>query len=237
MKVVILGATSAIAHEVAKRYAADRATLVLVARNTAKLDAVANDLRVRGATVETFVADLADRTRDEAIVAAAGSGIDVVLIAHGDLPDQRAVDRDPRAQVANFDLNATSFIALAAQFANVLESAKEGTLAIIGSVAGDRGRRSNYTYGAAKAAIDTYCEGLRARLRESNVALVLLKPGWIDTPMTAGMKKNPLFASAATAGKQIHAAIAAKRAVAYIPRFWRWISLIVRLLPARLVKF
>ena len=155
--------------------------------------------------------------------------VDVVLIAHGTLPDQRAIDDDPVAQVKTFELNATSFISLATLFAN-----RTKTLAIIGSVAGDRGRRSNYVYGAAKAALHAYCEGLRGR-GVTNV--VLIKPGWIDTPMTAHMRKNPLFASAAAAGKQIHDAIVGGRAVVYVPWFWRWISLIVRMLPAKLVKF
>lgn len=236
MRVAIIGATSGIAQEVAKLYAAERATLFLVARDAAKLDAVANDLRVRGAVVETFVADLADRARDEAIVRAAGEP-DVVLIAHGSLPDQQAIDGDARAQSEAFALNATSFIALLAHFANVLERKRGGVLAAIGSVAGDRGRRSNYVYGAAKAAVHAYCEGLRARLAEANVALVLIKPGWVDTPMTRGMKKNPLFASAKSVARGIHTAIAKRRADVYLPGFWRWISLLVRMLPARLVKF
>jgi short-subunit dehydrogenase len=238
MRVAIIGATSAIAQEVAKLYARDRASLFLVGRDAAKLDAVAADLRVRGAAaVEPFIADLADRSRDAAIVAAAGDEIDLVLIAHGSLPDQRAIDRDARAQVEAFELNATSFVALIAEFANMLERRKRGTIAVIGSVAGDRGRRSNYVYGAAKAAVHAYCEGLRGRLAESGVRLVLIKPGWVDTPMTAGMKKNPLFASAASAARQIHAATNAGRAVTYVPGYWRWISLVVRMLPARLVKF
>jgi short-subunit dehydrogenase len=108
---------------------------------------------------------------------------------------------------------------------------------VIGSVAGDRGRRSNYVYGAAKAAVHAYCDGLRNRLAESNVALVLIKPGWVDTPMTANVKKNALFASAPNAARAIYNAIAARRATVYVPGFWRWISLIVRMLPARLVKF
>lgn len=236
MKVVIIGATSAIAQEVAKLYAAEGATLFLVGRNEAKLLAVASDLRVRGATdVTTFVADLADRSRDAEIVAKAGEAIDVVLLAHGSLPDQRTIESDPAAQGEEFALNATSYVALAGHFANVLRSG--AVLAVIGSVAGDRGRRSNYVYGAAKAAVDTYCEGLRARLAESNVAVVLIKPGWVDTPMTASMKKNPLFASARRAARDIHDAIRGRRAVAYVPWFWRWISLLVRMLPARLVKF
>jgi len=237
MRVAIIGATSAIAREVANLYAAEGATLFLVARNEASLLAVASDLRTRGATdVETFLADLTDRTRDESLLAAAGTP-DIVLIAHGTLPDQRAVEQDVTALTEAFTLNATSVIALTAHFAKILERARRGTLAVIGSVAGDRGRRSNYVYGAAKAAVHTYCEGLRGRLAESNVAVVLVKPGWVDTPMTAGIRKNALFASSASVGRGIHTAIRRRRGTVYVPGYWRWISLIVRMLPARLVKF
>lgn len=237
MNVTMIGATSAIAQEVARLYAAEGAKLFLVGRNEAKLMAVASDLRVRGADdVSIYVADLAGRTHDDAIVAAAGTP-DVVLIAHGSLPYQRAIDTDAVAQAAEFDLNATSVIALAAQFANVLERARGGTLAVIGSVAGDRGRRSNYVYGAAKAAVHAYCEGLRGRLAEAGVAVVLIKPGWVDTPMTSGIRKNLLFASAATVAKGIHRAIDARRSTVYLPGYWRWISLVVQMMPARFVKF
>jgi decaprenylphospho-beta-D-erythro-pentofuranosid-2-ulose 2-reductase len=237
MKVVIIGATSAIAQEVAKLYSSAGASLFLVARDESKLQAVAADLRVRGAAgVETFVADLADRSRDAAIVTAAGIP-DVVLIAHGSLPDQRVVERDAAAQVAEFELNATSIIALTAHFANVLEHNRRGTLAVIGSVAGDRGRRSNYIYGAAKAAVHAFCEGLRGRLAEAGVNVVLIKPGWVDTPMTSAMKKNPLFASAASIARGIERAITKGQGTVYVPGYWRWISLLVQMLPAKLVKF
>lgn len=238
MRVSIIGATSAIAQEVAKAYAERGASLFLVARDEAKLLAVASDVRVRGAaSVDAHVADLADRAAHEAIVRAAGDALDVVLIAHGSLPDQHAIDRDATAQAEAFDLNATSVISIAAYFANALERARHGTLAVIGSVAGDRGRRSNYVYGAAKAAIHAYCDGIRGRLSEAGVAVVLIKPGWVDTPMTAGMKKNPLFASARRVGRGIVAAIDARRGTVYLPWFWRWISLVVRMMPARLVRF
>ena len=238
MKVVIMGATSAIAQEVAKLYANAGASLFLVARNEAKLLAVASDLRVRGALdVDTFVADLADRSLHAEIVAAAGESPDVVLIAHGSLPDQRAIDTDPIAQAAAFDLNATSVIAIAAHFANVLERNRRGTLAVIGSVAGDRGRRSNYVYGAAKAATHAFCDGLRGRLAAAGAHVVLIKPGWVDTPMTSAIKKNPLFVSAASVAKSIHRAISARRGTVYVPGYWRWISLVVRMLPAKLVRF
>jgi decaprenylphospho-beta-D-erythro-pentofuranosid-2-ulose 2-reductase len=238
MNVVIVGATSAIAQEVAKLYAAEGATLLLVGRNEAKTLAVASDLRVRGADdVTTFIADLADVSRHAAIAAAMPGTIDVVLLAHGTLPDQRALDADPSRQAEAFQVNATSVLSLAGHFAARMEAARHGVLAVIGSVAGDRGRRSNYVYGAAKAAIDTYCQGLRARLAEAGVGVVLIKPGWVDTPMTAGMRRNPLFASAARVARVIHGAIARRRAVVYAPGFWRWISLVVRMMPARLVKF
>jgi short-subunit dehydrogenase len=160
-----------------------------------------------------------------------------VLNAHGTLPDQRGIDTDAIAQVDAFELNATSVIALAAHFANVLERNRKGTLAVIGSVAGDRGRRSNYVYGAAKAAIHAYCVGLRGRLAEAGVHVVVIKPGWVDTPMTSAIKKNPLFASAASVAKGIERAIASGRGVVYLPGYWRWISLIVQLLPSKFVKF
>lgn len=229
MNIVILGATSAIAQETARCFAAEGASFFLVARDAAKCAIVAADLRARGAAgAETFIADLADFSRHAEIANAAPQALDLVLIAHGQLPNQRAIDDDPAAQVASFELNATSFISLATHFAN-----RTKTLAVIGSVGGDRGRAANYVYGAAKAALHTYCEGLRAR----GVNVVLIKPGWVDTPMTANMRKNPLFASAQTAGRLIHDAIVANRAVVYVPWFWRWISLIVRMLPARFIRF
>ena len=237
MKIAIIGATSAIAHATAMTFAEEHADVFLVARDAAKLAAVAADLTARGAPhVEQFVADLGDLARHAAIVAAAG-GVDVVLVAHGSLPDQQAIDRDPAAQIAAFQLNATSVISIGASFANVLESRKAGTLAVIGSVAGDRGRRSNYVYGAAKAAIHTWCDGMRPRLRAAGANVLLIKPGWVDTPMTRGMKKNPLFADTRTVGRGIHDAIVARKGVIYLPHFWRWISAIVRMLPERLVKF
>lgn len=234
MRVVIIGATSAIAQEFAKLYPGHE--LLLVARDAAKLDAVAKNLVVFRIEPQTLVADLADRSHDEAIVKAAGSP-DIVLIAHGSLPDQRNVERDIDTQCAEFDLNATSVIALSAHFANVLEQQRRGTLAVIGSVAGDRGRRSNYIYGAAKAAVHAFCEGLRGRLAEAGAHVVLIKPGWVDTPMTAGMKKNPLFASPQRVAKDIVRAIESHRGIAYTPGYWRWIALVVKMLPARFVKF
>jgi len=237
VRIAVIGATSSIAQAAAAAFAEEHAEFFLVARNAAKLAAVAADLTARGASgVEELVVDLGDLVGHPAIVAAAGD-VDVVLIAHGSLPDQRAVDRQPQAQIEAFHLNATSAISIAASFANVLESRGAGTLAVIGSVAGDRGRRSNYVYGAAKAAIHAWCDGARPRLKAAGANVLLVKPGWVDTPMTRGMKKNLLFVDACGVGRGIHDAIVARKSVVYLPRFWRWISAVVRLLPERLVKF
>jgi decaprenylphospho-beta-D-erythro-pentofuranosid-2-ulose 2-reductase len=238
VKIAILGATSAIAHETAKCFAAEGARFFLVARNGEKLEAVAADLRVRGAAeVITAIADLGDFSRHGMLSAAAGRDVDVVLIAHGVYPEQRDMDRDPDAQRAAFELNANSVISLAASFANVLEDNRRGTLAVIGSVAGDRGRRTNYVYGAAKAAVHAYCEGLRGRLREANVNVLTIKPGWVDTPMTARIRKNKFYATASSVGRGIHDAIQARAEVVYLPKFWRWIAVILRIIPSRLVRF
>lgn len=239
-RVLIAGATSAIAAATARRFAADGALLFLAARDAAKLAAVADDLRVRGAArVETFVVDLADVDRHAELFEAAASafgGLDVVLVAWGTLPDQAAVEADARATVDALHTNAVSTIAFLARAANVLEAQRSGCLAAITSVAGDRGRRSNYTYGAAKAALIAFLAGLRARLHAAGVAVVDLRPGPIDTPMTAHFRKGPLFIGADRAGALVHAAIRARRDVAYIPGFWRWIMLGVRMLPEGVMK-
>jgi decaprenylphospho-beta-D-erythro-pentofuranosid-2-ulose 2-reductase len=238
MKVAIIGATSGIAKEVAKIYAALGATLFLVARDGEKLDSVERDLRARGAEqVERYLSDLADLSLHDAIVSAAGARPDIVVVAHGVLPDQSKVDNDPRAQVEAFELNATSVISLVARFATVMEAQRSGVLVVIGSVAGDRGRRSNYVYGSAKAAIHAYCDGLRSRLAKAGVSLVLVKPGWVDTPMTVRSKKNALYVHPEAIARGIEKAIERRSATVYLPGYWRWISLLVRLLPARFVKF
>ena len=237
--VVILGATSGIAQPVARLFAAGGAALLLAGRDAAKLNAVAEDLRVRGARrVETFVIDFDDVGRHDAVVAAAQAlgRVDAVLIAFGTLPDQLAIDRDAEGQVRGFETNATTVISLGARFANVLEDAKGGMLAVIGSVAGDRGRRKVYVYGAAKAAVHAYFEGLRGRLARSGVKVLVIKPGWVDTPMTARLRKNFLYATADAAGAAIHRAMIDGREEVYVPGFWRWIMLLIRALPVGVMK-
>jgi decaprenylphospho-beta-D-erythro-pentofuranosid-2-ulose 2-reductase len=239
-RVLIVGATSAIATETARVYAAYGARLFLTGRHAERLDAVAADLTVRGAAaVETAVLDVTDRGRCAAVAEQAWQafgGLDVALIAHGLLPDQARAQASADDALAAMDVNLLSAVALLTPLANRFEASGRGCIAVIGSVAGDRGRQSNYIYGAAKGGLDRFLQGLRNRLYHVGVAVVTLKPGFVDTPMTAGMRQGPLFASARRAGRAVHRAIERRRDVAYIPWFWRPIMAIVRALPEPIFK-
>jgi len=239
-RVLIVGATSAIAMETARAYAAYGARLFLTGRDPGRLDGVAGDLRVRGAgAVETAVLDVTDRRRGAEVIEAAWvafDGLDVALLAHGVLPDQARCQSTADDALAAMEVNFMSTVALLTPLANRFEAARAGCIAVISSVAGDRGRQSNYVYGSAKGGLDRFLEGLRNRLFRSGVAVVTLKPGFVDTPMTAGMRQGPLFASARRAGRAVHRAIERRQNVAYIPWFWRPIMAIVRALPEPIFK-
>ena len=190
-RVLVLGATSAIAQQVARLYADRGAELFLVARNEERLGAVADDLRVRGASVETAIADLDDPARHDELLA-------------------RAAQR--------------------------LEAQGSGCIAALSSVAGDRGRGSNLVYGAAKAGLTAFLSGLRNRLSGAGVRVVTVKPGFVDTPMTDHLPKNPLYASPERVARDVVRAIEGGADVVYTPWWWRWVMLAVRLVPERLFK-
>jgi decaprenylphospho-beta-D-erythro-pentofuranosid-2-ulose 2-reductase len=154
-----------------------------------------------------------------------------VLIAHGTLPDQRRCEESVAETLAALEVNLTATIALLTLLANRFEAARQGCIAVITSVAGDRGRQSNYVYGAAKGGVERFLQGLRNRLFRSGVAVITIKPGFVDTPMTAGVVKNALFASPRRVGRAIYRAIEARRRVVYIPWFWRPIMFLVTALP------
>ncbi len=240
MNVVIVGATSAIAYETAKNFAADGAHLYLVARNDERLAAVADDLRVRGARdVETYLLDVNDMERhqemfDQALTAL--DGLDMLLIAHGTLGDQRKCELSVDETMKELRTNALSVISLLTIAANYFEQRKKGCIAVISSVAGDRGRQSNYVYGTAKAAVSTFLQGLRGRLAKSGVSVVTIKPGFVDTPMTAAHKKGLLFAQPDVVGRGIYRAMMQSKEVVYLPGFWRPIMFVVRSIPERIFK-
>jgi short-subunit dehydrogenase len=239
--VLIVGGSSAIATACARRWAGQGANLFLAGRHEIRLEAVAQDLRVRGAgKVATHVLDMNDHLQHAAMLDAYRSEfgqIDIVLIAHGSLPDQTQCERDVGAALRELSTNAISTIALLTLLASVFERQGSGTIAVIASVAGDRGRPSNYVYGAAKAAVATFCEGLRARLFKSGARVLTIKPGFVDTPMTAGLSlPGPLVASPERVAADIVRAIERGKDTLYTPWFWSGIMLIIRSLPRFVFK-
>lgn len=235
--VLILGATSAIAERFARLRAERGDRLLLVGRDAGRLAAIAADLTARGAqAAETLALDLAAPADG---FAAAFKGmverlghVDVMLLAYGVLGDQAAAAADPEETLRLLTVNMTSACAWAGLAAEHMEGRGRGTIAAIGSVAGDRGRRSNYVYGAAKGGLALFLEGLAHRFAGTEVRVVTVKPGFVDTPMTAAFdKKGPLWASPDKVAADIQAAVAKGRPVVYTPWFWWGIMRIIRALP------
>jgi decaprenylphospho-beta-D-erythro-pentofuranosid-2-ulose 2-reductase len=240
-KILIIGATSAIAEATARLFATRGDALFLVARNAEHLRVVAADLNVRGAMrAATATLDVADFAAHQAVLDQAErelGGIDIVLIAHGTLSDQVRCQTSVDALRREFDVNAVSTLALLTTLANRLETQRRGTLAVISSVAGDRGRQSNYVYGSAKAALSAFLGGLRQRLAKANVNVLTIKPGFVDSPMTAGIaNKGALWAQPDTVAAGIVKAIDRERSIVYLPWFWRWIMLVIRHIPEPVFK-
>lgn len=240
-KVLIVGATSAIATACARLWAEQGAEFFLVARNDEKLEQTAADLKVRGAKAVTLHnMDATDFAAHPAMLEdclKALSQIDIALIAHGTLPDQKVCEQDVSIALQEFVNNGTSVIALLTRLASQFETQRCGTLAVIASVAGDRGRPSNYLYGSAKAAVSTFCEGLRARLFKVGVHVITIKPGFVDTPMTKNLAlPAALVAKPEAVGLQIVNGIERKRSTLYAPGFWALIMLIIRSIPQPIFK-
>lgn len=239
-KVVIIGATSAIAEATARLYAARGAKLFLVARNEARLQDIAADLRVRGSQDVFFASlDVNDVERHADIIAQIWSSleqVDVLLVAHGTLPDQAQCEASVEVALKEFATNATSTIALLTAMAPRFETQHAGVMGVISSVAGDRGRQSNYLYGAAKAAVTAFSSGLRQRMAKVGVNVLTIKPGFVDTPMTRDFKKGALWAKPDAIAKGIVHAADRGRSVVYLPWFWLPIMLIIRHIPEFVFK-
>jgi decaprenylphospho-beta-D-erythro-pentofuranosid-2-ulose 2-reductase len=239
-RVLIIGATSAIAQEVAKIYAIDGSQIFLVARNSQKLEQVAQDLIVRGAdSIEMLSLDLADFERHEEIVTSTDKllgGIDIALIAHGTLPDQKACEINVHDTLQELQINFLSTVSLLTLLANYFEKQGSGCIAVISSVAGDRGRQSNYVYGAAKGGLSIFLQGLRNRLSKAGICVLTIKPGFVITPMTAEFKKGILWAQPKKVANDIVSAIRKRKNVLYVPWFWRWIMLVIRAIPENIFK-
>jgi len=237
-RIVIVGATSAIAEHCARLWLEKQpADLTLVGRDAQRIKRVATDLKVRSpeSEIRTVQAEFLDpeaiKVTVENIVQS--GDVDVVLIAHGSLPDQADCQDDLTACREALDVNGVSPVLYAEAFAKRMAKANHGTIALIGSVAGDRGRKSNYVYGAAKGLVTRYAQGLQHRFAGSGVKVVLIKPGPTDTPMTAHLKgKGAKLASVESVAKQIVEGVEAGKPVIYAPGKWWLIMMVIRHLPA-----
>lgn len=235
-RIVILGATSAIAEATARLWAARGDRLVLVARDAVRGETIAADLRVRGAS-EVHVVAL-DCAKADAAAALDGmvaqlGGLDILLLAYGALGEQRALERDPAAAQALIETNFTSAAAWCLAAAAIFETQRSGVMLVIGSVAGDRGRQSNYIYGATKAGLAALVQGIAHRLAPAGARAVIVKPGFVDTPMTAAIaNKGKLWAKPEQVAAAIARAAEKGGPVLYTPGFWQPIMLLVRNVPA-----
>lgn len=240
LRVLIIGATSAIAEATARCYAQRGARIFLVARDSDRLADIAADLRVRGAhEVDSAQLDVNDLAAHASVLERAHQRlgvIDVALIAHGTLPDQTICNASVQKSLSEFATNGTSTIALLAALASIMEGQKQGVLAVISSVAGDRGRQSNYLYGAAKAAVSTFASGLRQRLAKVGVTVLTVKPGFVDTPMTRDFRKSAMWAKPHDVARGIVRSVDRRASVAYLPWFWSPIMLVIRHIPEPVFK-
>lgn len=234
-KVLIVGGTSAMAEACARIWAQRGDALFLAARNEAQLNSVVDDLRTRGAhKVGSKVFDANDFERHAELLAEATAfmgGFDTVLIAHGTLSDQARAQTDQAYAIREISTNGLSVVSLMGLAGEQLAKQGHGAVAVISSVAGDRGRQSNYVYGSAKAMVSAFASGMRQRLSKQGVHIITIKPGFVDSPMTAGFKKGALWAKPEQVAKDITRSIDKGHSIVYTPGFWRLIMLIIKHIP------
>lgn len=235
-RILIFGATSAIAHAFSRLHTNSDTTFFLVARNPKRLEILRQDLIVRGAkSVEVAVADLNDTHKHNQLVKDATDkmkGIDIALIAQGTLSDQKECEKNINIMLEEIQTNFSSPASLLTVLAEAMERQGYGSIAVISSVAGDRGRQSNYVYGSAKGGLSTFVQGLRHRLCMKNINVMVVKPGFVDTPMTADFKKGGfLWAKPEHVAKDIDRSLKKGKVTCYTPWFWKWIMLIIKGIP------
>lgn len=239
-RVLVLGATSGIAIATCRILAEQGASLYLVARNEDKLAVVAGDLDTRGAAyVGTRIADLDDTAGHPAMLAEAINslgGLDVAYIAHGVLGDQAGAEADFAVAEAILHTNFMSAVSVCTWLANYFVKQGAGTLAVLSSVAGDRGRKSNYVYGASKGALNIFLEGLRNRVDREGVNVLTIKPGPTLTPMTEHMPNAKKFATPEKVAAEILRAIEKRKDVVYVPGMWAIIMFVIRSIPEPIFK-
>jgi decaprenylphospho-beta-D-erythro-pentofuranosid-2-ulose 2-reductase len=234
-KILVFGAGSAIAFETLKLFAKDGASFYLCGRDIEGMKKLSDDLNVRGAAeVHYSIFDALDDTSirkaiDDALIKY--PDLDGLFIAYGTLPDQGKCEDDLGEMERAIAVNFTSAAAILTLMASHLEKQGHGSIVVISSVAGDRGRQSNYVYGSAKGALTVFLAGLRHRLSKAGVNVLTVKPGFVDTPMTSDYKKGLLFVKPAVIASGIYDAVRKNKSTVYLPWFWWWIMLIIRNIP------
>lgn len=238
--ILIIGATSALVEATARLWAQEGHHLFLVARDEERIQVIAQDLKVRGAaSVHLNVFDVNNFSEHQKLIEQANKAlgsIDIAFIGHGSLGDQKRCENDFDSILNQLNTNAISVISLLTHITPYFEAQQSGTIAVISSVAGDRGRQSNYVYGTAKGALSIFLQGLRQRLHPSGINVLTIKPGFVDTPMTREFKKNLLWAKPEIVAKKIHRAVLKRRNVVYAPWFWWGIMAIVCFIPEGIYK-
>ncbi|MGI9322923.1 MAG: SDR family oxidoreductase [Pseudomonadales bacterium] len=238
--ILIIGATSAIAEATARLFAQRGDRLYLFGRSQERLYALAGDLMDQGAaSVDCGRLDVNHTADHQRLIDQAFESlprIDIALIAHGTLPNQKACEDDVQACLQELHTNAIGTVSLLTLLANRLERQGSGSIAVITSCAGDRGRQSNYVYGAAKGMVSVFLQGMGNRLHRAGVNVLDIKPGFVDTPMTQHLPKGPLWASPEKIGQGIVSAIEKKKTVAYLPWYWRYIMLAIKLIPESIFR-
>ncbi len=236
---LILGGSSAIARAFARVAAEAGCDVLLAGRDLEDLSRTAQDLRVRyGREAQAIAFDATDLAGHAAFVETVRSRTQRfdVMLAFGLMPTQAAIDADPALGLESVAATYTGAVSILMRLAPALEAQGEGRVLIIGSVAGDRGRARNYVYGSAKAGLHAFAQGLRARLFQSGVRVTTVKPGFIDTAMTFGMRTGPLMASPEACARACLRFASRGRDVAYYPPVWRLIMLVIKLIPEPIMK-
>jgi len=240
LNVLILGATSRIAQSIAAEHAKDGDSILLAARDRDEVKTIASDIQVRHSK-RVLIGDFEATDFDSHAgfiadaVEALGS-IDTAYVVFGAMGEQEESQQDFSAARAVLDVNFTGAVSVSEALAAYMEERGEGTIIGISSVAGDRGRQSNYFYGAAKGGYSLYLQGLRGRLAKSGVHVMTAKLGFIDTPMTYGLKTKIPIASTEATAKALKKAAAKGKNTLYYPWFWRFVMLLIKAIPERTFK-
>jgi short-subunit dehydrogenase len=239
--IVVLGATSAIAHDLCKLHGQAGDHIILVGRNANAISSVSDDISSRSeAEVDQLICDFskpdsyADITTQ---VSKISPTVDIWYVFYGTLPEQSDCEQSVEKTRVALQVNFTSVVDILTEVANDLEKKENGSIVVVSSVAGDRGRLSNYVYGAAKGALTLYLQGLRNRLHKSGVHVMTVKPGFVATPMTAHLNQNGLlWATPDKVAALIYKGVERKKDVIYTPWFWRPIMMIIKFIPEPIFK-